>query len=263
MQRDTLANAPRAGPRRTHTGRPNDACIAAPAGPRRGDRLRHVHLQRLPVPRGGRRRARVWTGCSSTWSTARADESDLLPLLHGRWAPRAPRRSSASRLASASASGAPSTWAPAASWSRRSTRPSRPAAWPAGCAPSRPASAASPYSRAAWTTARVGHDGVAGRHEDLLAIVQIESRAALDEVEAIAGGRGHRRPLRGPHRPHARAGHPRPDRPSRPTGTPCTGRAGLPERPARRPGSCLVIPKMWDATRPWATFFALVGSQYP
>ena len=32
----------------------------------------------------------------------------------------------------------------------------------------------------------VGHDGVARRHADLLTIVQIESRAALDEVEAIA-----------------------------------------------------------------------------
>jgi 2-keto-3-deoxy-L-rhamnonate aldolase RhmA len=31
-----------------------------------------------------------------------------------------------------------------------------------------------------------GHAGVAIRHESLLAIVQIESRAALDEVEAIA-----------------------------------------------------------------------------
>jgi 2-dehydro-3-deoxyglucarate aldolase/4-hydroxy-2-oxoheptanedioate aldolase len=32
----------------------------------------------------------------------------------------------------------------------------------------------------------VGHDGVAYRHADLLSVVQIESRAALDEVEAIA-----------------------------------------------------------------------------
>jgi len=33
---------------------------------------------------------------------------------------------------------------------------------------------------------RIGHAGVAGRHEDLLAVVQIESRAALDEAEQIA-----------------------------------------------------------------------------
>jgi 2-dehydro-3-deoxyglucarate aldolase/4-hydroxy-2-oxoheptanedioate aldolase len=33
----------------------------------------------------------------------------------------------------------------------------------------------------------VGHDGVARRHEDLLAIIQIETRAALDDVETIAG----------------------------------------------------------------------------
>jgi 2-dehydro-3-deoxyglucarate aldolase/4-hydroxy-2-oxoheptanedioate aldolase len=32
----------------------------------------------------------------------------------------------------------------------------------------------------------VGHTGVAARHESLLAIVQIESRSALDEVEGIA-----------------------------------------------------------------------------
>jgi 2-dehydro-3-deoxyglucarate aldolase/4-hydroxy-2-oxoheptanedioate aldolase len=36
----------------------------------------------------------------------------------------------------------------------------------------------------------VGHDGVARRHEDLLCIVQIESAAALDEVDAIAGIEG-------------------------------------------------------------------------
>jgi 4-hydroxy-2-oxoheptanedioate aldolase len=33
---------------------------------------------------------------------------------------------------------------------------------------------------------RLGHDGVASRHLDLLGVVQIESRGALDEVEAIA-----------------------------------------------------------------------------
>ena len=37
---------------------------------------------------------------------------------------------------------------------------------------------------------RVGHHGAAARHEDLLTIVQIESRAALDEVEAIAAVEG-------------------------------------------------------------------------
>jgi 2-dehydro-3-deoxyglucarate aldolase/4-hydroxy-2-oxoheptanedioate aldolase len=33
---------------------------------------------------------------------------------------------------------------------------------------------------------RLGHDGVADRHLDLLTIVQVESRSGLDEVEAIA-----------------------------------------------------------------------------
>jgi 2-dehydro-3-deoxyglucarate aldolase/4-hydroxy-2-oxoheptanedioate aldolase len=37
---------------------------------------------------------------------------------------------------------------------------------------------------------RVGHVGVAARHEGLLATVQIESRPALEEVEAIAGLEG-------------------------------------------------------------------------
>ena len=37
---------------------------------------------------------------------------------------------------------------------------------------------------------RIGHHGAAVRHEDLLTIVQIESRAALDEVEAIAAVEG-------------------------------------------------------------------------
>jgi 2-dehydro-3-deoxyglucarate aldolase/4-hydroxy-2-oxoheptanedioate aldolase len=37
---------------------------------------------------------------------------------------------------------------------------------------------------------RVGHHGATARHEDLLSIVQIESRAALDEVEAIAAVEG-------------------------------------------------------------------------
>jgi 2-dehydro-3-deoxyglucarate aldolase/4-hydroxy-2-oxoheptanedioate aldolase len=32
----------------------------------------------------------------------------------------------------------------------------------------------------------VGHDGVAARHEDLLCIVQVESRSALEDVEAMA-----------------------------------------------------------------------------
>jgi 2-keto-3-deoxy-L-rhamnonate aldolase RhmA len=36
----------------------------------------------------------------------------------------------------------------------------------------------------------VGHEGVARRHEDLLCIVQIESRAALDAVDEIAGVEG-------------------------------------------------------------------------
>jgi len=36
----------------------------------------------------------------------------------------------------------------------------------------------------------IGHDGVANRHADLLTIVQIESRAALDEVEDIAATEG-------------------------------------------------------------------------
>ena len=36
----------------------------------------------------------------------------------------------------------------------------------------------------------VGHDGVADRHADLLSVVQIESRTALDEVEAIAATEG-------------------------------------------------------------------------
>jgi 4-hydroxy-2-oxoheptanedioate aldolase len=36
----------------------------------------------------------------------------------------------------------------------------------------------------------LGHEGVAERHRDLLSIVQIESRAALEDVEAIAGVEG-------------------------------------------------------------------------
>jgi 2-dehydro-3-deoxyglucarate aldolase/4-hydroxy-2-oxoheptanedioate aldolase len=36
----------------------------------------------------------------------------------------------------------------------------------------------------------VGHDGVASRHHDLLTLVQIESRTALDEVEDIAAIEG-------------------------------------------------------------------------
>ena len=137
----------------------------------------------------------------------------------------------------------------------------RPERWLAGCAPSRGASAASPCTREAWATGVAGHEGAAGMHEELLGIVQIETRSALEQSSGSPPSMAWTCSSSGP--PTCRTPSGSPASSTIPTSSPPSSE--WPRRrsdTARRPASSSRIRKMWEATRAKGfTFFGISTSK--